>query len=158
MSEVDYRPLAFHCVVFGQPAPQGSKRHVGGGRMIESSPAVEPWREAVKTSARKVIEEAVDELFSAFTGPLKIEVVFTLRKPTSAPKRRRTWPDRKPDIDKLLRSTLDALTDAGVWRDDGQVVDARAVKTYPGEGEGSLRGSASPGCVVRIWRVHDELR
>src|ERR1700676_3259288 len=33
--------------VRGIPAPQGSKRHVGGGRMIEMSKAVGPWREAV---------------------------------------------------------------------------------------------------------------
>jgi hypothetical protein len=33
--------------VYGLPAPQGSKRHVGGGRMIEASKKVGPWREAV---------------------------------------------------------------------------------------------------------------
>lgn len=151
-AEPVYRPLAFGCTVYGQPAPQGSKKHVGGGRMIESNAAtLEPWREAVKAAARKVMEGV-----SPFTGPLALEVVFTLRKPVSAPKRRRTWPDRKPDGDKLLRATMDALTDAGVWRDDGQVVDARAVKTYPDEGSGSLCGLSIPGCVIRVWRVADE--
>ncbi|MDR2975394.1 MAG: RusA family crossover junction endodeoxyribonuclease, partial [Propionibacteriaceae bacterium] len=28
---------------------------------------------------------------------------------------------RKPDLDKLCRSTLDAITDAGIWADDCQV-------------------------------------
>ena len=32
--------------VIGLPAPQGSKRHVGHGVMIESSNNVKPWREA----------------------------------------------------------------------------------------------------------------
>ena len=36
--------------VLGTPAPQGSKRHVGGGRMVESSKLVGPWREAVKAA------------------------------------------------------------------------------------------------------------
>jgi len=30
--------------VAGAAAPQGSKRHVGGGRVIESSKAFAPWR------------------------------------------------------------------------------------------------------------------
>ena len=30
--------------VLGLPAPQGSKRHVGEGRMVESSKRVKPWR------------------------------------------------------------------------------------------------------------------
>lgn len=30
--------------VAGRPAVQGSKRHVGGGRLIESSRQVGPWR------------------------------------------------------------------------------------------------------------------
>lgn len=33
--------------VFGLPAPQGSKRHVGEGRMVESSKRVKPWRRQV---------------------------------------------------------------------------------------------------------------
>ncbi len=33
-------------------------------------------------------------------------------RPVSAPKRC-TRPDRRPDLDKLVRSTLDALTTAG---------------------------------------------
>lgn len=151
-AEPIHRPLAFHCVVYGQPAPQGSKRHVGGGTMIESSKAVGPWRAAVKDSARLVIDNAVDELFRPLAGPLAVEAVFTLRKPLSAPKRRRTWPDRKPDIDKLQRAVFDGLTDAGVWVDDGQVVDARARKVFPLEDASAL---GSPGCVIRIWRVAD---
>ena len=36
--------------VLGTPAPQGSKRHVGRGIMVESSRLVGPWREAVKAA------------------------------------------------------------------------------------------------------------
>jgi len=31
----------------GIPAPQGSKRHVGGGRMVESSRSLPEWRASV---------------------------------------------------------------------------------------------------------------
>ena len=39
-----------------EAAPQGSKRHVGRGIMIESSKRVKPWRDAVRIEANKVVE------------------------------------------------------------------------------------------------------
>ena len=36
----------------GDPAPQGSKSHVGNGVMIESSKRVKPWRRQVAAAAR----------------------------------------------------------------------------------------------------------
>ena len=126
-------------VVYGIPAPQGSKRFVGHakngrGIMIESSAKVTPWREAVKWAACGVTLEAT----SVLSGPISVEMIFTVPKPKSAPKTRRTWPDRKPDLSKLVRSTEDALTDAGVWEDDARVVQLLAGKRYPGEGDGAL--------------------
>jgi Holliday junction resolvase RusA-like endonuclease len=44
------------------------------------------------------------------------------------------WPDRRPDIDKLSRALMDALTMI-VYRDDGQVVMLDATKRYCLEGE-----------------------
>lgn len=136
-------PAPLVITVHGEPAPQGSKRHVGGGRMVESSAKVKPWREAVKYTALDTHPEVLD-------GPLCVEVTFTLRKPASAPKRRTTWPQRKPDLDKLLRSTFDALSDAGVWVDDAQVVEVTARKVYPDEGVDAL---SHPGALIRIWPV-----
>lgn len=123
--------------VWGRPAPQGSKRafvnrYTGRASMVESSKNVKPWREAVKQA---VFDADGD---SVITGPVVLNVTFTLPKPKSAPKTRRTWPDRKPDIDKLCRSTIDALTDAGCWEDDGRIVECRAAKRYPGEGPDAL--------------------
>jgi hypothetical protein len=37
--------------VYGVPRPQGSKRHVGNGRMVESSPRVAEWRTLVALEA-----------------------------------------------------------------------------------------------------------
>jgi crossover junction endodeoxyribonuclease RusA len=138
-------------IVRGMPAPQGSKRYVGQskagrGIMIESSAKVRPWREAVRYAAVTVGLQAM------LDGPLRLDVVFTLPKPASAPKRRQTWPMRKPDLSKLIRSTEDAMTDAGLWRDDAQVVEVMAAKRYPGEGEHAL---AAPGAWVRVSRVEN---
>lgn len=121
-------------VVCGTPGAQGSKRHVGGGRMVESSASVQPWRDAVRSEAQKLLGDR-----PPLAGPLAVTLVFTVRKPASAPKRVRAWPTKKPDIDKITRSTLDALTQAGAWQDDSQVVDLYVRKRYAGD----------PGCMLR---------
>ena len=131
--------------VYGEPATQGPKRHVGNGVMVESSKKLKPWREAVKWAALETRQKIRPDT------PICIDVTFTLAKPKSAPKKRRTWPLSK-DLDKLLRSTFDALTDSGVWDDDSRVVAATAIKSYPGEG---LRALDSPGAWIRIMEVVD---
>lgn len=55
--------------------------------------------------------------------------------------------DKKPDGSKLQRSTEDALTDAGLWRDDARVVEWIGVKAYPGEHPDALH---APGARIRV--------
>lgn len=135
---------AFSLIVHGRPAPQGSKRHVGGGRLVESSKHLQPWRDAVRGEAQRHHHGA------PLDGPLRLLVIFTLPKPVSAPKRRTTWPDRVPDLSKLVRATEDALTDAGVWVDDARVVETASAKRYPNEGSDAL---GVPGVLIRIWTL-----
>lgn len=134
--------------VYGSPAPQGSKSFKGlakSGRAIlaESSKRVKPWRQDVKDAAEKARNGA-----AALDGPLIARMVFTLPKPKSAPKRKRTWPDRKPDVSKLVRSTEDALKDAGVYTDDARIVEfSRVAKVFPGEDPEALE---VPGVRIEI--------
>lgn len=129
--------------VYGLPAPQGSKRHVGHGVMIESSNNVKPWREAVKWAVRESFPPTIPAPLSP--GPVSVEMVFTLPRPKSA--KRGAVPSKKPDLSKLIRSTEDALTDAGAWEDDARVVECRARKVYPGQHPDALD---VPGAVIRI--------
>lgn len=129
-----------------RPAPQGSKRHVGQGRLIEQSKRVKPWRKAAEDAARAAVTgEPLD-------GPLSVEIAFTVRKPVSAPKTRLTWPTTRDsgDLDKLLRSTFDALTTAGAIADDSRIVEVTARKMHPGEGLDALD---EPGAVIRVWQL-----
>ncbi len=140
-------------VVRGTPAPQGSKSFKGmskAGRAIltESSKKVRPWRQDVMAAA-----EALRERTGAapIDGPVLVSMVFTLQKPASAPKRRRTYPMRTPDLSKLARSTEDALTDAGIWADDARVIGyTKLWKTYPMEDVDALD---TPGAVIEIREV-----
>ena len=144
--------------VYGTPAPQGSKRFVGHaksgrGIMIESSAAVKPWREAVKWAALEALEprelSVEAHCNGGFVGPVRVRMVFTLRRPAAAKKRE--YPHTKPDLSKLVRATEDALTDAGVWEDDARVVELTAAKAYPiiphVPGTEILD---RPGCVITI--------
>lgn len=141
-------------IVYGNPAPQGSKKFVGvtkagRGLLVESSKKVKPWRMDVKAAAEAVAAHAMHTL--PLDGPLVVSMVFTMPKPASAPKRRTTWPDKKPDLSKLVRSTEDALTDAGLWVDDSRVVEySRLAKVFPGEDPQAL---ASPGVRITVRRL-----
>jgi crossover junction endodeoxyribonuclease RusA len=126
-------------IVFGVPAPHGSKRHVGRGILVESSRRCKPWRQAVHRAAA--------ESKARVRGPVELVMVFTFPKPRSALKRRRTWPDRRPDLDKLLRATLDALATAGTIEDDSRVVAIRAAKVSPGDCPEALD---MPGARIRV--------
>ena len=82
-------------------------------------------------------------------GPVMVRMIFTMPKPASAPKRRRIWPMGMPDLSKLARSTEDALSDAGIWRDDARVVEyGRLAKVYPGEDPEALD---TPGAIIEVY-------
>lgn len=104
----------------GAPAPQGSKRHVGHGRMIESSKAVGPWRERVALAAHSHADGLID-------GPIGIRLKFVMPRPKSAPKRTTPPAIKRPDIDKISRAILDAITGVLI-ADDSQVIDLHATK------------------------------
>jgi Holliday junction resolvase RusA-like endonuclease len=141
--------------VSGRPAPQGSKRAFAirrGGQltgqvaMAESSKAVRPWRDAIRSETQRAMSGR-----QPLDGPLTVAIILTLPKPVSAPKRTRTWPCRKPDLDKLARSVLDGLTEGGAWHDDAQVTEfTRLAKVFPGEDPEAL---AAPGARITIRQV-----
>ena len=139
--------------VYGIPAPKGSKRFVGlsksgRGILIESSKREKPWAESVKWAALEARNAAKREgQPDAIAGAVEVEMVFTVPKPKSAPKTRRTWPDKKPDLSKLVRSTEDALTEVGAWEDDARVVRCVSKKVFPCEDADALQ---MPGAVIRI--------
>lgn len=138
-------------VVYGKPAPQGSKSFKGmtkAGRaiLVESSKHAAPWRELVHAAAVTARHGA-----APLDGPLVVRMVFTVPKPASAPKRRRTRPDRMPDLSKLARATEDALTSAGAIADDARIVEySRLAKVYPNEDPEALE---APGVRITIEEV-----
>ncbi len=123
----------------GTPAPQGSKRHVGRGILVESSTALGPWRERVALQAH---QHAHGELWDC---AVILDLAFVMPRPKSTPKLSTPPAIRKPDLDKLIRAICDALTD--VWiTDDSRIVQLNATKRIAELGE-------TPGAKI-IMRQH----
>ncbi len=162
----------FELTVYGRPAPQGSKNPKGKGRMVESSDYVMPWREAVKAAALTAMNAQSATICGGtgqasllrLDGPLVVDMVFTVSdKPNSRP----TWwpagekwsktlwwrPAGAPDLDKLARSTGDALKEAGVCRDDARLVEyGRLAKVFVDQ-PGDADALSIPGAVIRLWKL-----
>ncbi|NBQ37506.1 MAG: RusA family crossover junction endodeoxyribonuclease [Synechococcus sp.] len=132
--------------VYGTPAPQGSKSaFVRGGRavLVEQSKKVKPWRAAVR-------DAAVQAGLTPTVEPVAARITFVMPRPKAHFGSKAGQPYLKPsapvfvtttpDLDKLIRSTLDGLTESGVIGDDRQVVVLHSQKRYaqPGEAPGAL--------------------
>jgi Holliday junction resolvase RusA-like endonuclease len=122
--------------VIGNPRPQGSKSaFVRGGRaqIVEagskaSRDAHATWRSTVADAARKALEGSE----SPFNGPTEAIMVFYLPLPKSDP--HRTLHATTPDLDKLIRSCSDSLTNSGLLHDDSLLWLISAKKGYARDG------------------------
>lgn len=146
LDEVEHRldlsadPQILRFKVVGTPAPQGSKKafynpKIKRAVVVDDSKKTRPWRIAVSEAAIEALEDR-----PPIEGPVMVSIVFYLARPQShygtgrnagqvkpsAPSR----PAVRPDIDKLCRSTLDALGDARVFTQDSQIVDLVVAKRF----------------------------
>lgn len=85
-------------------------------------PASADWKRTVQAQALAHRPRALNQ------GPLYLSLVFRLPRPKSLPKRL-TQHTRKPDVDNLTKSVLDALRKV-IYRDDAQIVSLVANKVY----------------------------
>lgn len=124
------------------PAPQGSKRHVGHGVMLESCKRVKPWR-------LLVAEAAVRAGVPLLRGPVSMSVVFLFARPMGHFRRDGSLKPSapihhavKPDGSKLIRSTEDALSKL-VYEDDSRIVTGTWHKRYCVDSE-------RPGAIITV--------
>jgi Holliday junction resolvase RusA-like endonuclease len=132
-------PLAhrLELAVHGVPAPQGSKR-ILNGHLVESSRQLTTWREDVKLAALRAREDTPS--WERDYPAILVSLHFVLARPKShylhrvgGSVLRENAPQlhtHMPDLDKLVRSTLDALTAAGIYADDARVAELFAQKLY----------------------------
>lgn len=134
------RSLTF--TVVGVSQPQGSTRAFvpkGWTRPIVTSanPKNKGWRDTIASAASFALQ-APEHAGRVFAGPVALDVTFYLPRPKALLTKRLAAVDvphtKKPDTDKLVRSTKDALSKV-IWHDDSQVTDLVARKRYCADGE-----------------------
>ena len=121
----------------GIPVPQGSKRHVGNGRMIEANAGLMPWRQAIIAAA---IEAADANEDWCSTGSRRATYAAQIRFDFPRPKTHigahgvkagaPECPGTRPDLDKLVRAVFDSLEQAAVIGSDSQIVRLFGGKWY----------------------------
>lgn len=128
--------------VNGVPVPQGSKTIQRAGSKAwlvnANDKKLRPWRKQVT----KAVQEQLGD-WKLTSDPIGIYLTFIMPRPKSVTRPQHTV---KPDLDKLIRSALDGITDAantatstGIWVDDSQVVRLHAQKEYEDDTPPMLR-------------------
>jgi len=125
--------------VLGDPKPQGSMRaftnpKTGRPILTSASKGLPAWRRDIK-------EEAVNHFDALIDGPVGVWAEFRFTRPKSA-KKGATWKISTPDLDKLVRSLLDALTGVA-YQDDARVARLIVRKRL-------TEGDEQPGVLVRV--------
>ena len=111
------------------------------GRMKHKS-----WREGVTSAVRDWLAEHPQ---SPLSEPVRVTICF--RFPLPASDKYRTRHAQTPDIDKILRSTFDALVVGGLLKDDSFIYEVHATKLY-------AQGDFPVGASIRIYPCgHHEL-
>lgn len=142
--------------VLGIPVPQGSVRHFGKGRpSVHGNQAkLLPWRDHVQFATEEEINHIRarngGEAPFPLDGAVGLATYFTLAKPTGRPKTKVTYPTARPDTSHLIRAVEDALTAAGVYKDDSRIVWTEAIKCYPGE---EMRALHVPGVIIEVYGI-----
>jgi len=119
----------------GYPVPKGSLKPIRTktGRIIlvpDNQAELKVWTNTIHQQL--VSPYMIDE------GPVAVDLIFFMPRPKTV-KREAPWV--YPDLDKLLRAVLDALT-GKVYRDDGQVIWVHMGEEYADNEE--------PGVFIRV--------
>lgn len=117
-----------------QPRPRAFARNMGGGKFaarVYDAGTAEGWKSQVALAAKRFLPA------EPLAMPLSVNLDFLIARPkshfTSKGNRKPSAPDcpvNKMDCDNLAKGVLDALTQIGMWQDDGQIVRLNISKSY----------------------------
>lgn len=84
-------------------------------------------------------------------GCVRLHLTAVMPRPKRLQRKRdpegRVWCDAHPDCDNISKAACDALTKAGVWKDDKQVVSETIDKFY------EAKSNDKPQLVIDIYEV-----
>lgn len=115
------RTAMFHAWLPGEPVPQARPRVTRGGHVFY------PAKSAAYRKRIATLLQYARRGQTPISGPVKLTLYYYRARPKS---NKSPQPIVKPDLDNLAKQTIDALVDAGVIYDDGQVCALMAVKAW----------------------------
>lgn len=131
--------------VVGRPAPEGSHETGQHGHVMHSSAYLAAWRRAVQIAALRVMGEQLHELPAFGKGvPVYVHSMCIIVGDDQCRALGTAEPVGAPDLDKLLRATVDGLGDGKVFENDSQIV-----KFYDVEKRRAL-SDEEPGALIII--------
>lgn len=130
--------------VTGTPKAQPRARAFKQGNIVRvyDPGTAENWKSCIAMAVKDQLPE------TPYSGPIKYSIQFYLPRPKNL--YRKKDPEgiiphiKKPDIDNLLKSTFDALTSIGLWRDDTQLYMGTAEKNFHSK-------TGKPGAVMKFF-------
>jgi crossover junction endodeoxyribonuclease RusA len=127
---------AITLIIHERPAPQPRVRAYrrGDHAGVYTPDSAAAWKSQVTLAA-------IPHRGLFTTGPLQLDVEFYLPRPQAH--KHDDYVAVKPDLDNLLKSTMDALSNAGVWHDDAQVAAVVMSKRYE-------RANQTVGAVIKL--------
>ncbi|MFI5752931.1 RusA family crossover junction endodeoxyribonuclease [Streptomyces sp. NPDC051644] len=138
--------------VIGTPVTQGSVSTPAPG-VVKYSPELRAWRTEINDEAARVCGRT----WEPANCPLVMSAVFTLPRPSSAPKSKVVHAAAKPDVDKLIRAVQDALSpkdkkEFRVYTEDSRIVGygIGPWKTYPAPLGTHPWALAEPGVTIAV--------
>ena len=150
---------AIRIEVLGVPVPQGSTRsfalkkdgaYTGRTATTSDNPKLRAWRDLVaKAASDAMMQDPEYGGREILEGAVGLDLQVFLPRPKSAPKRKRLRHQKRPDLDKVIRGILDALTGV-VFRDDSQVCEIKALKDYDYD--------HAPGIICVVYPIPDSPR
>ena len=133
MSWVLKAQFAVRAIPKAQPRTKATIR--GTYAAVYTPQTARGWKDAI-------IESALRFPVRGLECPIALKCEFFLKRPKA--RKKELFVTTKPDIDNLLKSTMDALTELGIWRDDAQVCETSASKKYETE-------AIAPGADIAIY-------
>lgn len=123
-------------VAYGTPVGKARARAgFRGSKIIMYDPATDKsWKSTVRAEAMRSWD------LHPFKGPIRVNITAVFPRPKDHYRGGKIgngirpeapyWHTNKPDRDNIDKAILDALTEAGLWKDDCQVCEGTTRKRY----------------------------
>lgn len=146
--------------VRGIPRTEGSTK-LRRGKITHDDPDLQHWRGNIYAALLPLWRKPDGSKLAPLDGPIRVDLTFFAH----IPDRRRYWPvidwlvrsltspthwaatPGRMDVEKLARAVFDGVTSAGVWKDDGLVVELTARKYF------AAPPDLPPGVRIRIEAI-----